>query len=284
MRGRSIGIAAVSSVVLSCALISGAGDLTIGPVLEREAGPAPAKASTPADATPGEASAEAAFDDAGASPACDEPGLEARWTFDEGVGLVVGDCTTHHHDGQVLGGRWVDGERDGGMDFDGGWVGFGNPPGLQLSGPLTACAWIRVASPPPLAGGGRAYVVDKLFMPSNGGWRLAIGRAGPGGALGATVEISDPDGGFHETIGGSIALATWTHICAVFRGTSQSVYVSGLEAATGATPAGVITLTSDEVRIGIRGDGMQPYIGAVDDVRIYSRALDAGEIAALAQP
>ena len=158
------------------------------------------------------------------------------------------------------------------MDFDGGWVGFGNPPGLQLSGPLTACAWIRVASPPPLAGGGRGYVVDKLFMPTTGGWRLAIGRAGPGGALGATVEISDPDGGFHETIGGSIALATWTHICAVFRGTSQSVYVSGLEAATGATPAGVITLTSDEVRIGIRGDGMQPFIGAVDDVRIYSRA------------
>ncbi len=283
MRGRSIAIAAASTVLVSCALLSGAGDLMVAPELESDAGAVSAEASAPGDATLPDASVEAeAADGASAPGACDEPGLVARWTFDEGVGLVVGDCTTHHLDGQIRGGHWVDGERDGGMDFDGGWVGFGNPPGLQLSGPLTACAWVRVSAAP--SGGTRGYVVDKLFMPNTGGWRLAVGRTGSSAALGASMEVPDPDGGFHETIGGSITVGTWTHICAVFRGTSQSVFVGGVEAATGATPAGVITLTSDELRIGIRGDGMQPFFGSVDDVRVYSRALDATEIAVLAQP
>ena len=289
MRRRSIAIAAASTVLVSCALISGAGDLVVGPDAPAEAGMPSPEAGPASEAGPDVVLTDAGTPDADADAGsdagtCDEPGLVARWTFDEGAGVVVRDCTRFHHDGQVDGGYWVDGERDGGMAFDGGWVGFGNPPGLQLAGPLTACAWIRPAGLPP-ADPYRSYIVSKLADPYAGGWRLAVGRSGVAGTpINAAMNVPDPDGGFHETKGGTMALGAWSHICAVFSGTTQAVFVDGVQAASSATTAGKITLTNDEVRIGIRGDGSEPYDGAVDDVRIYARALALAEIAALAKP
>lgn len=288
MKRRSIAIAATSTVLVSCALISGAGDLVVGPDLPPEAGTPAPEAGAASEAGPDVVLADAGTDadvDANADAGtCDEPGLVARWTFDEGAGVVVRDCTRFHHDGHVDGGYWVEGERDGGMAFDGGWVGFGNPPGLQLAGPLTACAWIRPAALPPVDPN-RSYIVSKLVNPNGGGWRLAIGRSAVAASpVNAAMNVPDPDGGFHETKGGTMALDAWSHICAVFAGTTQSVFVDGMQVASNATPAGRITLTNDEVRIGIRGDGAGPYEGAVDDVRIYARALTLSEITALANP
>lgn len=283
MRGRSIAIAAASTVLVSCALLSGAGDLTVGPDVAPEAGALPVEAGAESDSASDVIVADAADAADGSNGSCDEPGLVARWTFDEGDGGTVRDCTSFHHDGQVDGGNWVQGERDGGMAFDGGWVGFGNPPGLQLVGPLTACAWVRPAVLPPAAPA-RDYVVSKLSNPNGGGWRLALGRNTAAPPILAAMQVPDPDGGFHETAGGTMPLSAWTHVCAVFAGTTQALFVNGVQVASDATPAGRITLTNDELRVGIRADGKEPYNGAVDDVRIYSRALVVTEIAALAQP
>ena len=287
MRGRSIAIAAASTVLVSCALISGAGDLTVAPdVLLPEAGAPVTESSTAPDAAQPDGPVTATPDAGGdAAPVtCDEPGLVARWTFDEGSGLTVRDCTSFHHDGQVDGGNWVDGERDGGMAFDGGWVGFGNPPGLQLVGPLTVCAWVRPASFPPVDTA-RQYVVNKLLNLNSGGWRLGLGRSGPGvNTLSASLKVPDPNVAYPETKGGAMTLNAWSHMCAVIDGRSQSVFVGGVLAASSQAASSKITLTNDELRIGIRGDGVEHYEGAVDDVRIYSRALAAAEIAVLAQP
>lgn len=288
MSRRRIAIVAASTVLagvlVSCTLISGAGDLTVGP-------DAPAEAGTANDAGTAEAGPDVVLPDASSdgdasaeASTCDEPGLVARWTFDEGAGVVVRDCTRFHHDGRVDGGTWVDGERDGGMAFDGGWVGFGNPPGLQLGAALTACAWIRPAALPP-ADPGRGYIVGKLLSPTGGGWRLAVGQSAVAGTpVNAALNVPDGDGGFHETKGGTMALGTWSHICAVFAGTTQAVFVNGKQVASSTTNAGMIKLTSDEVRIGARADGTEPYDGTVDDVRVYARALDDAEIMMLAAP
>ena len=288
MKRRSIAVAAASTVLVSCALISGAGDLVVGPDVPPEGGtPAPeagVENDAGSDVALTDATADTAVDADADAGTCDEPGLVARWTFDESGGVVVHDCTRFHHDGQVDGGNWVEGERDGGMAFDGGWVGFGNPPGLRLMGPLTACAWIRPATLPAVDPA-REYIVSKLVNPNGGGWRLALGRSAVAASpVTAALNVPDPDGGFHETKGGTMPLDAWSHICAVFAGTTQSLFVDGKQVASNATPAGKITLTNDEVRIGVRADGMEAYEGAVDDVRIYARALVLSEIAALAKP
>jgi hypothetical protein len=288
MSRRRIAIVAAATVIagglVSCALISGAGDLVVNPDEPAEAGRAPEAGASDADSDVVLVDASSDGDASDEASTCDEPGLVARWTFDEGAGVVVRDCTRFHHDGRVDGGYWVDGERDGGMAFDGGWVGFGNPPGLQLGAALTACAWIRPAALPP-ADPDRGYIVSKLLSPTGGGWRLAVGRsADPSGPVNAALNLPDGDGGFHETKGGAMAIGAWSHICAVFAGNTQAVFVDGKQVASSATNAGTIKLTNAEVRIGIRADGTEPYDGTVDDVRVYARALSDAEIALLAVP
>ncbi len=272
-------------LLVSCTLISGAGDLVVGPDAADGGAVFAEAGAADADGAPDVVAALDAASDADAAVeggTCDEPGLVARWTFDEGGGAVVHDCSSFHHDGRVDGGNWGDGERDGGMAFDGGWVGFGNPPGLQLAGPLTTCAWIRPAALPP-ADPARGYIIGKLLNPNGGGWRFATARSAASAPVSIAFNVPDSDGGFHETKGGTMALSTWSHVCAVFSGTSESVYVNGVQVGTAAA-LGKITLTNDEVRIGARADGLEPYDGSVDDVRIYARALSVPEIAALATP
>lgn len=269
-----------SVVLASCALISGASDLTIGDVGAPEAGAA--EASLPdvlvADTATVEVDAEPR------APTCDEPGLVARWTFDEDDGGLVSDCTSFRHTGHVDGGVWTNGERDGGMSFDGGWVGFGSPPGLQLSGPLTVCAWIQQTTPPSADPAARSYVVGKLSKPNGGGWRLATGRGASATVILAAMNVPDGDGGFNEAKGGAMTPNVWNHVCGRYTSSATTVFANGILAGTDTTASAKITLTNDELRVGTRSDGTQPFVGVIDDVRIYSRALTDAEIAALARP
>lgn len=280
-----------SAVLVSCAILSGAADLTIGdPGALAEGGPGDvdgslgaADALAPADGEANDASdADATMDGEGGRPFCDEPGLLARWTFDEGSGADVLDCTRFHHDGRVDGGMWTAGERDGGMAFDGGWVGFGNPADLQLTGPLSACAWVLLTTAP-RPEPARGYVVSKMANPVVAGWRVAVAPGLPTttGSVSANVPF---DGGQGVTRGGTLPIGAWTHICMVYQSTAQVIYVGGAEVARDDTPFPKITVSNDELRIGTRADGTNPFIGVVDDVRLYSRALTPIEIAALAQP
>jgi hypothetical protein len=276
---------ALPAALVSCALLSGASDLTFS--------------DGPGDASDDTSSADAARDaptaidasadapptrDADAAGPCDEPGLVARWTFDEGAGLEVHDCTSFHHNGLVAGGFWSSGERDGGMTFDGGWVSMGNPADMQLTGPLTACAWVHPATQPP--GGLRSYIVGKLSNPSGGGWRLGIGPVAVGSSTAslASANVPNGDGGNGETAGGTVANGAWAHVCMVYEPSGQAVFIDGKEVVRNAAPFPKITPTTDDLRIGARADGSNPFIGVIDDVRIYTRALTAQELATLAQP
>jgi hypothetical protein len=169
------------------------------------------------------------------------------------------------------------------MSFDGGWVSFGNPPDLQLVGPLTVCAWIRQIAPP-AADPAREYIVGKLTRPNGGGWRLATARGTPASAIAAAMNVPNADGGYNEAKGGSMTVNTWNHVCGRYTSTATTVFANGKLAGTDTTSSPKITVTNDELRVGTRSDGTQPFVGIIDDVRIYSRALTDAEIAALAQP
>lgn len=74
----------------------------------------------------------------------------------------------------------------------------------------------------------------------------------------------------------------WHHVAASWDGTSKRIFIDGMligsEATTVDDADSVVLLASDV-------DGQVPmhgYIGAMDDVRFYDRALDTAEVAALA--
>ena len=72
-------------------------------------------------------------------------------------------------------------------------------------------------------------------------------------------------------------LNTWTHLAVVARTTGTDLYVNGaLSQTLGAFTLG--TGATAPVRIGLAGDGQDPFLGGIDNLRIYNRALSQPEV------
>jgi uncharacterized repeat protein (TIGR02543 family) len=78
---------------------------------------------------------------------------------------------------------------------------------------------------------------------------------------------------------------TWMHVAATFDGTAMRLYINGVLEATMTPPAGTTIATNDlPLTVGAQ-DGTTAsrwFMGQMDDVRVYNRALSLSEIQALA--
>lgn len=224
------------------------------------------------ETTPDDAASDAPLDAGGP---CDEPGLVAYWRFDEGSGDTIADCTSNALAGKMEAGAWIAGKKGGALSFDGGFVSFGSPAKLSGTGALTVMAWIREAK---VDSGLTQYIVGKTSAAGVRGWRL--GTEPPAFSMSTSGE------GGVETTGGTVPEGTWVHVAAVFQpGVAVELYVDGARVVRNTNSRSTALVAStDELRIGTRSDGTFPFIGAIDDVRIYDRALSEAEIAARAQP
>lgn len=84
--------------------------------------------------------------------------LVAFWKFDEGIGTVSGDSSSHNNDGTIYGdAKWTKGKRGGGIDFDGidDYVDVGD---LDLTNAFTISAWIKLSS------SGKNMILGKSFQ------------------------------------------------------------------------------------------------------------------------
>jgi len=120
---------------------------------------------------------------------------------------------------------------------------------------------------------------------SNRGW---IGKAGatPQFLLGETATA----GGFqfHTTTatGGYsviplttiLSTATWYHIVMTYDGTTKRVYVDGTEDVTQATTSGVLTTATNPLNIGRDTSNTVYADGIMDEIGIWSRALNSTEV------
>ena len=80
----------------------------------------------------------------------------------------------------------------------------------------------------------------------------------------------------------SLSLGVWYHVAATVQGATVKLYINGVLDSSGTTPVAATT-TTDPLTFGHTGNwGYTPYPGALDDIRIYSRALSAAEVASLA--
>jgi hypothetical protein len=110
-----------------------------------------------------------------------------------------------------------------------------------------------------------------------GKWRASLGFEASTGKLDSwindTSQIKSP---------AAVPLNDWTHIALVFTGTERRFVVNGTVVATEAAN-GPITQSGDATRIGAAGfaspDPRSFFKGAMDEVRVWSRALTEAEIA-----
>jgi hypothetical protein len=211
-------------------------------------------------------------------------GLVAFYPLDENSGTTVNDCSTSALTGVVIGAnpKWTTGKKGGGLRLSAadGCVQIGTASSaatLDFNSAFTATAWVNAASFP--TGVNAGYVVGKTNDPDLAGWRLATG---PGSTITGTVSLPTD---VRLVVSASIPQNTWVHVAfVVVPGGSMEMYIDGSSKATqSGVPNPIEADPQATARLGCRSDGAQNIDGIVDDVRLFSRALSAAEIAALAQ-
>ena len=209
-------------------------------------------------------------------------GLLARWTFDEGAGLIARDSSGHGHDLKMSGdGAWGAGHSGGALDLHAAKVDVESPR-LALPKAFTISLWVRLQPggaprPQPLLGcDGRAAGLSDFW--------LTLPPTFPGS--GVVLDVSGPTMGSRaHAKAGAIRAGRWQHLAVVVNSADgrANFFVDGRE----------VTETSGlrhDFKVGgplligrrTRG-GPLPFDGQLDDLRLYDRTLSTAEITALAQ-
>jgi hypothetical protein len=146
---------------------------------------------------------------------------------------------------------------------------------LDLTTGMTLEAWVQ-----PTALGSLWRTVMLKEQPGNLIYAL---YAGDGLGRPATDVFTTADKGFSGTT--ALTLNTWVHLAATYDGTTQRLFVNGVQVATKAT-TGAIKVSTGALRIG--GNNVwtnEWFAGLIDEVRVYNKALTAAEIQAdMAKP
>jgi hypothetical protein len=209
-------------------------------------------------------------------------GLAARWTFDEPGAQADSDPAAIVRGGAMAGGAvLVEGPLGRAVAFDGrdGRFEVGSPPGLDLPAAMSLFAWIRCENV--AAGGYGQCIYGQTAAGGNGGqYELCVGRGKQAGEV--TVLWQDAEVCISAA---KLQPGVWRHIGFTRRGEpgnwTCTLYVDGQPSGSAAGIA-VDPGPALPFAIGRAGayDGLY-FHGAIDDVRIYDRALSPEEIAGL---
>lgn len=200
------------------------------------------------------------------------PGLTGLgyWPLDEGTGTVASDAAG---DADLMlreGASWVPGRSGQALQLDGvGGHAETAGPVLDTSENFTVSAWVRL---------------DRLD-----GWRTAVGQDGPVMSAFFLQKRGDNDRFAFSTAGGRVEstfvpeTGRWYHLTGVRDGATHSLYVDGVLQGSMSqclNPGSEGPLTVGRARFN-SGD-VDFWPGAVDEVRVWDRALTAAEVATLA--
>jgi hypothetical protein len=203
-----------------------------------------------------------------------DPDLVAHWTLDEGSANAAHDASGNGHHGTVSGApQWGEGKSGGALVLNGkdAQVTVPDAPALRIKGDITLAFWVRkdgeIADWQRLVGKGdssrRTYGVwyynGKLL------WQ----------------HYNDAGGAVLDLHGTAVLEAgRWYHVACVVSGTQAAIYVDGKQDVAG-TRTGEPAVSSDAPLTMGHAGYHSFFPGALDDVRLYRRALSAEEIQSL---
>jgi len=206
-------------------------------------------------------------------------GAATSWQFNENTGAGVADDSGALFKGTLAGGAGWTTAKSGAaaLSLNGSTAYASGAAAVHTNASLTVTAWVKLSA---VAAGGGAVVSQSgnhssgfTLRYSAGAWQFVMGRADTVAAATDTASSATVP-----------AAGSWVHLAGVWdAGTgAMSLYVNGV-----AEGAGTHTVTFDA------GGGLQAgrdlladtwtygSAGAVDDVRVYARALNAGQVAAV---
>jgi hypothetical protein len=209
------------------------------------------------------------------------PGPVGHWEFDDGEGTIAVDSSGNGLDGILMGDpQWSAGIIGGALDFDGDgdYVDCGNDASLDITGPISIALWIRPDADDPEGQATTTAPMAKAMAGMSPSWSYQVryGWGSPQPYMAFTFN-SSPRAWVY--VGKNLERYEWCHIACSHDGTTLKCYLNGEE--TDSTPMGAITSSETPVLIGSDGWACD-WIGAIDEVAIYDRALSADEILELA--
>lgn len=199
-------------------------------------------------------------------------GLVLSLDFDEASGSTAVDGSGRGHDGTISGAvRTTAGHSGSALTFDGSGdrVTVADHIDLDLTSALTMEAWVRPDT----------TKTWQTILLKEAGSGIAYGVYATDGGTGKTNAWIGDLGAYSPS---AIQTGRWTHVAATFEGGTLRLYRDGAQvgAITGVSAPPVST---GPLRIGDNsvwsGEG---FDGRIDEVRLWSRALSASEIAATA--
>ena len=204
------------------------------------------------------------------SAAASGSGPVAAYSFDAGEGEVAEDVTGNAHDGEIEGAEWFDNGKFGSaLSFDGenDCVTVADAPDLQLTEELTLEAWVKpqgaIPHDPVIYKQQEGYLSYSLQL----GWGvdgLAEGYIGEDEENYQNVFSPDP-----------LDANVWTHLAFTYDGHLIRLFVNGEEVADQLAPSTVLA-SNGALLIGCAPG--EYFHGLIDEIRIYNRALGAGEL------
>jgi hypothetical protein len=204
-------------------------------------------------------------------------GLVGHWPLDETSGFLSADLSGYEHLGIAAGGitRVSDGPHRG-FRFNGSdaIVAVNSSPALRLAGDLTIAFWVRKD----------AENADWVRLVGKGNWSLRNYGIWEEPGSGQRLLVQQLNSAWNTVVNSysstRLACGVWYHVAVTFSGAQVILYLNGTVDLV-ATRYGVPALSHDPLTFGHAGyhSGL---IGALDDVRLYSRALSANEVLALA--
>jgi hypothetical protein len=218
--------------------------------------------------------------------AANPAGLVAAYGFSEGAGATVADLTGNGNDGVVSGATWTSAGRYGqALSFDGvsNWITVPESPTLDLTTGMTLEAWVNPAS----LTGWQTILYKERPDPTDGGgmtWSLySSDRNAPPAVYGVLAGATGNALWTHATGTSMLPLNAWSHVAATFDGSALRLYVNGTLVNTLSLPGSLMT-TAGPLRIGGNAPsipfGGQFFNGAIDEIRVYNRALSQADIQA----
>ena len=192
------------------------------------------------------------------------------WLFDEGKGGVAGDTSGNGNDGTINGAKWAEGKFGGALEFEPPQaVAVEHSDSLAFKEQMTIATWIYMndgVSDTAIRRNG-AYLLE-VQSPNErvpGGYVFGIWSGGgfTGGVWGTTV----------------IDFEKWTHIVGLYDSKEMRIYVDGTLEATTKQNGGIDG--AGELLFGTFGG--EKFLGRLDEVVFFNRAITEDEIAELMQ-
>ena len=153
------------------------------------------------------------------------------------------------------------------------YIDFGSSDlGLTSSSEITFCAWVKPDQPTTYHS--QVLSSEQFYRP------YMIKTRGLSSAVTAQCMVRTVGGGTYiDSDVGGIIIGNWYHIACTYDGSIVSIYVDG-ELQNSASQSGLLKVSSQHILAGANSTSPPSgfFHGAIDDIRIWNRALSESEI------